>query len=292
MEEKNNLREDLEKGKNNKTLIIILVVLGVILLIGIVFCVINRNADSSKENNNDVVDNSKDKTNDNRPNEEIKDNNEVILEKYSVNNDEDFIKYLNKTSEALTKYNTYTVEYNKFKYVSSKKEQTKSIDYNEYTYDIYYNDKKIELNMDNTYNYVLETYLLKDDNTSSYLFQFYEIPTPQSSIIYLFLINNNGEVEIVDKYHGSSTNIEFSEQNKEFSFDVSNIFGDFSGSYDNEVFCKMLIDKFNDNLVFDYKDDNSIAYGNYKYKYKSGKLELIDKKETTIKDLKDEHNCK
>lgn len=61
MEEKNNSRENLEKGKNNKTLIIVLVVLGIILLIGIVFCVINRNADSNKNNNgnnkdNDVVD--------------------------------------------------------------------------------------------------------------------------------------------------------------------------------------------------------------------------------------------
>lgn len=65
MEEKNNLREDLEKGKNNKTLIIVLVVLGIILLIGIVFCVINRNADNNNDNNkdNDVVDMDNDKTN-------------------------------------------------------------------------------------------------------------------------------------------------------------------------------------------------------------------------------------
>lgn len=61
MEEKNNLRENLEKGKNNKTLIIVLVVLGIILLIGIVFSVINRNVNSNKNNNgnnkdNDVVD--------------------------------------------------------------------------------------------------------------------------------------------------------------------------------------------------------------------------------------------
>lgn len=61
MEEKNDSRENLEKGKNNKTLIIVLVVLGIILLIGIVFCIINRNADSNKNNNdnnkdNDVVD--------------------------------------------------------------------------------------------------------------------------------------------------------------------------------------------------------------------------------------------
>ena len=65
MEEKNNLRENLEKGKSNKTLIIVLVVLGIILLIGIVFCVINRNADSNKNNNdnnkdNDVVDKNED----------------------------------------------------------------------------------------------------------------------------------------------------------------------------------------------------------------------------------------
>lgn len=285
MEEKNNLRENLEKGKNNKTLIIVLVVLGVILLIGIVFSIINKNTDSNKnnKNNNEVVDKDKEENNNDKTNEDIKDNNDDILEKYSVNNDEDFIKYLNKTSEALTKFNTYTVEYNKLKYISNKKEQG-------YVYDIYYDGKKIELNVDNTYNYVLETYLLKDDNNSSYLFQFYEMPTPQSPITYLFLINNNGKVEMVDKYH-SSSNIEFIEQNKEFSYNVSNIYGDFSGSNDNEEFCKILEDKINDDLIFDYKDGNSIAYGNYKYKYQNEKLELIDKEETTIKDLKDKYNC-
>lgn len=77
MEEKNNSRENLEKGKNNKTLIIVLAVLGVILLIGIVFCVINRNTDSNKNNNgnnkdNDVVDKDEDKIG-----EDIKDNNDV-----------------------------------------------------------------------------------------------------------------------------------------------------------------------------------------------------------------------
>lgn len=85
MEEKNNSRENLEKGKNNKTLIIVLVVLGIILLIGIVFCVINRNADSNKNNNgnnkdNDVVDKDKDKIG-----EDIKDNDEDSVSKIISN---------------------------------------------------------------------------------------------------------------------------------------------------------------------------------------------------------------
>lgn len=115
MEEKNNSRENLEKGKNNKTLIIVLVVLGIILLIGIVFCVINRNSDSNKNNNdnnkdNDVVDKDEDKTN-----EDIKDNNDVNDNDNSVSkiisNIEKGKKYTKQELIDLG-FNDYTIDMN------------------------------------------------------------------------------------------------------------------------------------------------------------------------------------
>lgn len=284
MEEKNNSRENLEKGKNNKTLIIVLVVLGIILLIGIVFSVINRNVNSNKNNNgnnkdNDVVDKDKDKTNDNRSNEEIKDNNEVILEKYSVNNDEDFIKYLNKTSEALTKYNTYTVEYNKLKYVFNKKEIGETNKTVGYTYDIYYDGEKISFN--NNYNdddnYILsnmKAYLLQDGVLTVSL----NVPVTEIYKYDVKAINFNGEVlfdKEVEKYEYNNDILSYSINSKEYE--------NIMMSETNDKKCKYISKNFN--------DDNYAVKGTYKYKYQNGKFDLIEKEETTIKDLKDKYNC-
>lgn len=91
MEEKNNSRENLEKGKNNKTLIIVLVVLGIILLATIIFRIISKSLNNKNiyNKNNEIVDTNKDNNkndskDDNNDNEEVK--NEENKELYILNN--------------------------------------------------------------------------------------------------------------------------------------------------------------------------------------------------------------
>ena len=113
MEEKNNSRENLEKGKNNKTLIIVLVVLGIILLIGIVFCIINRNADNNKNNNdnnkdNDVVDKDKNE-------------NKLKTTRYEISKDNLYVSEQEKKYSDYQRNQKVTIDKDNGYYIENKK---------------------------------------------------------------------------------------------------------------------------------------------------------------------------
>lgn len=92
MEEKNNSRENLEKGKDNKTLIIVLVVLGIILLATIIFRIISKSLNNKNiyNKNNEIVDTDKDNNkndskDDNNDNEEVKnEENKLKTTRYEI----------------------------------------------------------------------------------------------------------------------------------------------------------------------------------------------------------------
>lgn len=193
MEEKNNSRENLEKGKNNKTLIIVLVVLGIILLIGIVFCVINRNTDSNKNNNdnnkdNDVVDKDKDKIG-----EDIKDNDDVNEDEKSVSkiisNIQNGKKYTKQELIDLG-FDDYTIDMNSnLSDKSQKPSEIENDDINNNTKSGYTtlnlsNDKLFVNSLDENYNVVSTTTIDNIDKVKihnphgrciSYLFNVYLI---------------------------------------------------------------------------------------------------------------------
>lgn len=203
--------------------------------------------------NNDKVDSN----NSNENKEQLKDN--------TTNDNGCIVKVTNGTEfiEKVTKFNNdcnnYQVSYKDLRYTIEKKD-------NYYVNKIYYKDNEIKyMNTDSlVYSNLSQAYML-DSNT--FLFMFYEVPTPQDNAYYTIVFSDDGEIKF------SATQIDdvtFDKYNNELSFKITKI----ELPTTVEGIC---------NYINNYNQDDVIEES-YTYKYNNSKMNLEGLETVTIAD--------
>lgn len=271
----------MEKKDKKIYIIIFAIIIGLGLIATAVTYIINGKNNSNETGqmgNNTITDNPK-QLDDNPEqlddNETQYDENNYLVEAKSR---DEFVKFIKNIFDNSSKYDKFTVKYENITFNAVP-------DGIGFKFSIYYNDDKMEFDEDSDTDYVYDNFgSINYENNNAYVLVLQEVPVGSSGVYKLIVFDESGNllldkgiisnnsVTIENNIINYSTEIKMQEQ---LNLDVK--------AENDDNFCSYL----NDN----YKDNNYVINGNYKYEYSNNGLVLIEKNETTIKDYKNKYNC-
>lgn len=188
-----------------------------------------------------------------------------------VDTDTYFVHNINRLKNSCE---NFEVSYENIKFVAQKNTYE---NYEAYTNKIYYNNKELKyISNDDVINSNLtNAYLLYNPNgKNSFLFMFHEVPVPQMLERYIILFNELGEIKFLDT---ATSSISFDEETKTMEYSTI--------KEDVRTLMNITCDS-----IKDYNEDK-VYSTEYTYKYENGEMNLINSKDTTMRDLKIQNGC-
>ena len=269
------MEEKDKKSFNKMIVIIITLIIGIGIGTGIGYIIFNNDNDNNNHNDNSTY------NDDDSKNDEDNNNVDGIIKARSS---EEFLEYLNSYYSLLEDKDEITIKYENIKLILSNHNDSEDFQY--LTYDVYYNDKKIEkINLEEKYDNEIKSYLLKDNRNNAFMIVAKTKEIASHDILNVTVIDTKGNL-LLDETFIDDPYSENIIDNNSISF-----------SYETKMQEDMLLDtKAEDDIFCQYLNENYIddyvVKGNKKYQYTNKKMSLIEDEKVTIKNYKEKYNCK